>query len=104
MPITDGMITILEDFISSGEESRQPAMSRQNLKYGKKIYNEMLTKSGPDYQIIGSEASGYTCYGIYKSKEEKIYIVTARTTLIDVQRTTISSCILINNESWFGSD
>jgi hypothetical protein len=102
MPISEGMITMLEDFISSRETSNCPAMSMENLKYGKKVYNKIIIEPGPDYQIIGSEGSGYTCYGIYKSKEDKIYVVTTRTNFTN--GTTISSCILINHDGWFGSE
>jgi hypothetical protein len=101
MPISEAMITMLEEFISSGEKSSYPAMSIENLRYGKKIYNKIIAEPGPDYQIIGSEGSGYTCYGIYKSKEDKIYIVTAGTDF--TEGTSIYSCILINDDSWFGS-
>jgi len=104
MPITEGMITMLDDFMSSGEVSPYPAISNSDLKYGKKLYNKMVTEPGPDYQIIGSDGCGYTSYGIYKSKENKIYIVTARTSFSHVPGTKISSCILINDDRWFGSD
>ena len=103
MPISEGMINILETFISSGVKSEQPMMSIENLKYGKTVFNRIMKENGPEYQIIGSEGSGYTSYGIYKSKEDKIYIVTVRTSFTDVQKTTISSCILINDQTWFGS-
>lgn len=62
----------------------------------------MVAEPGPDYQIIGSNGCGYTSYGIYKSKEDKIYIVTAITNSVDGTR--ISSCILINDDTWFICD
>lgn len=102
MPISEQQIIALENFISSGEKSHYPAISICDLKYGKTIYNRIITESGPDYQIFGSDGCGYICYGRYKSKENKIYVVTATTNYVDAQNTSISSCILIDDEKWFG--
>ena len=98
MPISQEQINMLEDFMSSSKKSTYPSISTSDLKYGKQLYNRMLTEPGPDYRIIGSDGSGYICYGIYKSKEDKLYIVTV--SILD-SNTEISSCILIKDEKWF---
>ena len=47
-------------------------ISIADLIDGKEVYNKMRAKSGPSYNIFGSD--GYSSYALYKSSAEKIYL------------------------------
>ena len=47
-------------------------ISIADLIDGKEVYNKMRARSGPSYEIFGSD--GYSSYSLYKSSAEKIYL------------------------------
>lgn len=50
-------------------------ISCRDLKNGKKIYNQMknIENTNTSYEIFGG--NGYVSYGLYKSKQQIIYLV-----------------------------
>jgi len=65
----------LDDFISKTkpvETIGEFYISIADLIDGKEVYNKMRAKSGPSYNIFGSD--GYSSYALYKSSAEKIYL------------------------------
>ena len=65
----------LDDFISKTkpvETIGEFYISIADLIDGKEVYNKMRAKSGPSYNIFGSD--GYSSYSLYKSSAEKIYL------------------------------
>jgi len=72
----------IDDFINKNEESNDIfcRISSRDLKNGKKIYNEMRNSLDTSYSIFGSNGWGTTCFGLYKSKEQIIYLL-----LINIQ-------------------
>ena len=98
MPLSEDCITELEEFIvenmSSPRDKICGGLSRNDLLYGVNIYKKIKTISGPYYEIFGSNALGYTCYSLYKSKDGNIYIV-------QVNMQKLDSYCLVNNEEWF---
>jgi len=88
----------LDKFISETSPSdniHEFAISSRDLRNGKKIYNEMKNDPLPNYKIFGSNGGGYTCFGLYKSKEQNMYII-----VIDVQ--TPTDYIKIEDDTIFG--
>ena len=72
----------LDKFISENEPTekiRQFDISYRDLNNGKKMYNEMKNDPNPKYEIFGSNSCGYTCFGLYKSKDKNMYIIEIRT-------------------------
>jgi hypothetical protein len=73
----------LDKFISETTPSdniRQFGISCSDLYDGKKLYKEMKNDPSPNpkYEIFGSNSCGYTCFGLYKSKDQKMYIIEVR--------------------------
>jgi hypothetical protein len=67
----------LDKFIAEtppSDDIRQ-AISYRDSCHGKKMYNEMKNDPSPKYEILRSNSCGYTCFGLYKSKEQNIYII-----------------------------
>jgi hypothetical protein len=65
----------LDDFISKTkpvETIGEFYISIADLIDGKEVYNKMRAKSGPSYNIFGSD--GYSSYSLYKSSAEKMYL------------------------------
>ena len=62
---------------------------------GKKMYNEMKNDPNPKYEIFGSNGGGYTCFGLYKSKDQNMYIIK-----VNVQTPTYY--VKIDNDTIFG--
>ena len=99
MPITEEQITVLDTFISNNEpdpndkeESR--GISIDDLKNGINEYKILRKKKGPEYEIFGSNAMGYNCYSLYKSRQNKIYV-------FSVYMQTLKTYYIIEDESWF---
>jgi len=68
----------LDKFIADNkptENIRQFCISGRDLYDGKKMYNEMKNDPNPKYEIFGSNGCGYQCFGLYKSKDQNIYII-----------------------------
>jgi hypothetical protein len=67
----------LDKFISENEPAEnigQFDISGRDYCDGKKMYNKMKNDN-PKYEIFGSNGGGYTCFGLYKSKDQNIYII-----------------------------
>ena len=76
------MYDILDKFISENkptENMRHFDISCRHLCDGKKMYNIMKNDPSPKYDIFGSNSCGYTCFGIFKSKDKNMYIIEVRT-------------------------
>jgi hypothetical protein len=89
----------LDKFISETHPSdniRQFDISDRDYCHGKKMYNEMKNDPNPSpkYEIFGSNGGGYTCFGLYKSKNKNIYIIK-----VIVQ--TPTDCVKIDDETIF---
>lgn len=69
--------TILDDLIKNNKESDDIfcKISGKHLKAGKEMYNEMQDSQNISYDIFGSNGQGTTCFGLYKSKEQIIYLI-----------------------------
>jgi len=68
----------LDKFIADNkptENIRQFGISGRDLCDGKKIYNKMKNDPNPKYEIFGSNGCGYQCFGLYKSKDQNMYII-----------------------------
>jgi len=68
----------LDKFIADNkptENIRQFCISGRDLYDGKKMYNEMKNDPNPKYEIFGSNGCGYQCFGLYKSKDQNMYII-----------------------------
>lgn len=88
---------ILDIFISENkpaENIHDFDISGRYLCDGKKMYNKMKNEPDPKYDIFGSKSCGYTCFGLYKSKDKNMYIIEVRTQ-------TPTSYIKIENEDVF---
>jgi len=68
----------LDKFITDNEPTeniREFAISGRDLYDGKKMYNTMKNDPNPKYEIFGSNGGGHQCFGLYKSKDQNIYII-----------------------------
>jgi hypothetical protein len=67
----------LDKFISENEPAeniRQFDIPDRDYCDGKKMYNKMKNDPNPKYEIFGSNGGGYTCFVLYKSKDQNMYI------------------------------
>jgi hypothetical protein len=98
MPITEEQITVLDTFISNNEPDPNDkdfhGLSICDLENGKNEYKILREKKGPEYEIFGSNAMGYNCYSLYKSRQNTIYVFT-------VYMQSPQSYYIIEDESWF---
>ena len=65
----------LDEFINKTKPTKTVEefyISIADLIDGKEVYNKMRAKSGPSYEIFGSD--GYSSYALYNSSAEKIYL------------------------------
>jgi hypothetical protein len=51
------------------------SISWSDLYMGKELYNKFKKSHNPNYEIFGSNGLGYTCFALYKSKEQNIYLI-----------------------------
>jgi len=92
------MYNELDKFIAEKTPSDnicQFGISSTYLYNGKILYNEMKNVPNPKYEIFGWNGCGYTCFVLYKSKDQKMYI-------IEVRIQTPTNYIKIENENIFG--
>jgi len=71
----------INDFIKNNKESDDIfcTISCKDLTTGKKIYNEIKKiQTTICSGSFGSNGGGLTCFGIYKSKEQIIYLIQSR--------------------------
>jgi len=87
---------IAENEATEKENIRQFGISCSDLYDGKKLYNEMKNDSSPNpkYEIFGSNGCGHQCFGLYKSKDQNMYI-------IEVRIQTPTNYVKIENEDVF---
>ena len=73
--LTEEQIDGLEQFIRDHTPlvgGMRDCISSTELKYGKQIYEDLLTTEGPKYAIFG--LCGYTSFSLYKSRDQTIYM------------------------------
>jgi len=94
------MYEYLDTFI----ENNQPtdgiygmSISHKDLVSGKELYNEMKNDPKIHYEIFGSNGMGYTCFSLYKNKENQIYLIK-----IDGHNDNPTDFVKIENEDIFG--
>lgn len=90
----------LDKFISENEPAeniRQFDIPDRDYCDGKKMYKEMKNDPNPKYEIFGSNGGGYTCFGLYKSKEQNMYIFKVVQTDTDY----VKDYVKIENENLF---
>jgi hypothetical protein len=92
----------LDKFISENEPAeniRQFDISDRDYCDGKKMYNEMKNDPNPSpkYEIFGS--TGYTCFGLYKSKDKNMYIIKVVQTNTDY----VKDYVKIEDDTIFGT-
>jgi hypothetical protein len=88
----------LDKFISENEPAeniRDFDISGRDYCDAKIMYNKMKNDPNPKYEIFGS--TGYTCFGLYKSKEQNMYIIKAVQTDTDY----VKYYVKIENENLF---
>jgi hypothetical protein len=71
---------ILDNYIKTHTESDDIfcRISSKHLDKGKKIYHEMQKSLNVRFEIFGYNGQGLTSFGLYKSKEQKIYLIYAQ--------------------------
>ena len=86
----------IDDFVKNHKESDHifSSISTRDLKNGNTIYKKLKDLQDTDYFIFGS--SGWTSFGLYKSKEKIIYLIR-----VYVQTITDYTIIDLNNENYF---
>ena len=90
---------LLDTFIKNNKESDDIfcRISSRDLRNGKQIYNKMLTSQhDSNYQIFGSNGSGNTCFSLYKSKDQIIYLI-----LVNIQDLGGYTILNEKNEKFF---
>ena len=90
----------LDKFISENEPAeniRQFDISDRDYCDGKKMYNKMKNDPSPKYEIFGSNGGGYTCFCLYKSKDQNMYIFKVVQTDTDY----VKYYVKIENENLF---
>ena len=70
----------LDEFIANNKPDHHvySPISSKDLRNAKEIYNEMQHSSNNYYELFGSNGCGITCFGLYKSKEQIIYLYSVR--------------------------
>jgi len=86
----------LDDFIKNNKETDDIfcKISSRDLKNGKKIYNKMKEIQNTSYQIFGG--NGYVSYGLYRSKEQIIYLIK-----VNIQTIIDYTIVDLKNEYYF---
>jgi hypothetical protein len=85
--------TNLED-ISRIAVNIRSQISCNDMENGKLLYERIINEPISFYESFGSNAYGYSSYGLYKSKNDKIYLIVA-------WMQDINFCYLVENSSWF---
>lgn len=69
------------------------SISYRDVDEGNESLKRLKEVDGPQYEIFGSNGMGYTSYSLYKSAENKIY-------LIEVQLQTPISFMEVNDDTF----
>lgn len=88
---------LIEDFISKNKPTNNIhsfAISCGDLYNGKILYNKMVNNNKQHYEIFGSNGMGYTCFALYKSLNNSIYMI-----VVSIQ--TPTHYVLIKDNSVF---
>jgi hypothetical protein len=72
-------------------------ISTRDLKNGKGIYKEMQNSLNTRYYIFGQNGQGNTCFALYKSNEQIIY-------LIHIKIQSITDYTIINEKNEYKFD
>lgn len=91
------LYNLIEDFINKSKPDdsiHSFAISYRDLDNGKILYNKMINNNKQHYEIFGSNAMGYTCFALYKSLNNIIYMI-----VVSIQ--TPTHYVIINDESVF---
>ena len=97
-PENQKMYEYLDTFIDNNQPTdgiSRMSISHKDLVSGKKLYNEMKNDPKIHYEIFGSNGMGYTCFSLYKNKENQIY-------LIEIVGNKPTNFVKIENENIFG--
>jgi len=76
-PLTKEEIEMYENFISNKTpiRNRDFCIPYYGILEGRKIYAEIKKSKEPQYVVFHSESMGLTGYAIYKSPNNKIYMI-----------------------------
>ena len=104
MSLAENQINDLEKFISTNVRmTAAPAISTCDLIYGKRVFREMENIPGPEYKIFGSDGCGSLIHSLYKSKENKMYIISLTMTFTKNEAIPhFDYYKLLENDVWFG--
>jgi len=106
MPLSQQQYDEIDEFISSGSKDMNcPAISTRDLIYGKKLYHQIKELPGPSYDIFGSDGCGHHTYSLYKSKTDKIYILSINISFSNKADSNLNISFqyfkLLEDDSWF---
>jgi len=68
------------------------------------LFHQIKEKSGPSYDIFGSDGGGYHTYALYKSKTDKIYILSINISYMSTDKgpnIAFQYFKLLEDDSWF---
>jgi hypothetical protein len=94
----DMKINEIELFLKNNKSSNITSKSLTifDLNYGKEKYEELVKINGSHYVTFGYNAHGFIFFSMYKSKNNKIYI-------LKLTLKAIHSYIEIKDSMWFNS-
>jgi len=76
--LSENNIELVECFIKNNKHNITfPCLSYNDIEGAQYFYNQIKEMPVTSYTLFASNACGYTSYGFYKSKENKIYIIEA---------------------------
>ena len=91
----------LDKFISENEPAeniRQFDIPDRDYCDGKKMYNKMKNDPNPKYEIFGSTGGDYTSFGLYKSKDQNMYIFK----VVQIDTDYVKDYVKIEDDTIFG--
>jgi hypothetical protein len=75
--LTQEEIKLYDDFISKNipQPSKTCGMPNSSRREGREVYKQIKNATGPQLYILHSEAMGFASYSLYKSSNNKMYIL-----------------------------